>query len=70
MIIYISLYIQSLNYYKGGVGGFSAFGFAGLRAGLRAGLSCLPLGVSAQAFGARDRVRSGGGAGRGKIGGG
>lgn len=69
MIIYISLYIQSLNYYKGGVGGFSAFGFAGF-AGLLAGLLGLPSGVSAQAFGSRDRVRGDGGADRWKIGGG
>lgn len=65
MIIYKLIYtIIELLY--GGCGGFSAFGFAGLRAGL----SCLPSGISAQAFGARDRVRSGGRADREKIGGG
>lgn len=36
MIIYISLYIQSLNYYKGGVGGFRLSVLPGFGRGFRA----------------------------------
>lgn len=35
MIIYISLYIQSLNYYMGGVGGFRLSGLPGFGRGFR-----------------------------------
>ena len=70
MIIYICLYIQSLNYYKGGVGGFRLSGLPGFGRGFRAGLLGLLSGVSAQAFGVCARVRGDGGADRGKIGGG
>lgn len=42
MIIYISLYIQSLNYYKGGVGGFRLSGLPGFGRGFGRGFRVCP----------------------------
>ena len=42
MIIYISLYIQSLNYYMGGVGGFRLSGLPGFGRGFGRGFRVCP----------------------------
>nr|DAG64928.1 MAG TPA: hypothetical protein [Caudoviricetes sp.] len=66
MIIYISLYIQSLNYYTGGVGGFRLSVLPGFGRGFRVCFRAYRRRLSGRVVG----VRSGGGVERGKIGGG